>query len=160
MLTQIQLKEVLNYDESTGIFTWKVLSSHTRIGDAAGTMMTTGYVEIKLDGVRYLAHRLAWFYVHGEFPKGKLDHKDERRANNRILNLRPATHAQNIMNSKARSKCGVKNVYWRSDTKSYAVRFKIDGKHLCFGQFSSLEEATAQATKTRLELHGEFANNK
>ena len=67
MLTQERLKELLQYDELTGVFTWAVFKGRVTPGDIAGTPHTQGYLQLKIDGVRYFAHRLVWLYIHGKF---------------------------------------------------------------------------------------------
>ncbi|EFE1615700.1 hypothetical protein CKI87_000297 [Escherichia coli] len=64
--------EVLDYNKETGIFTWKKkLSARGAVGKVAGTI-SYGYNAINIDGVRYFAHRLAWLYVYGEWPKQEI----------------------------------------------------------------------------------------
>lgn len=65
-LTESRLKELLNYDISTGEFTWiKKPNKRIVIGSVAGSVCRHGYIKIKIDGFDYKAHRLAWFYVKG-----------------------------------------------------------------------------------------------
>lgn len=91
-LTLSRLKKLLDYDPSSGIFHWKfiVFRSKMKVGDVAGGLDEKGYVRIRIDGIKYRAHRLAWFYVKGVWPSDTIDHKDRVRNNNRILNLREA----------------------------------------------------------------------
>lgn len=94
------VRSLLSYDPPTGIFRWLVTRSNAAIvGAIAGTPHGDGYVLIGIDGQQYLAHRLAWLYMTGEWPKGKLDHRDRVRNNNIWTNIRAATNAQNSVNS-------------------------------------------------------------
>lgn len=121
LLTQAQLKESLSYRKETGEFTWIVepLKHHTnKVGHLAGSLTTGGYITISIDGGRYLAHRLAWLYVYGYFPKGDkcfIDHIDQNRSNNRIENLREVSQAENARNQKmySNNKSSVTGVYLR-----------------------------------------------
>src|SRR5690606_34614864 len=99
MLTQQRLKELLYYDPETGIFTRLVGRSgpRARAGDVAGSDNGKGYIRIYVDGRPYKAHRLAWFYMHGEWPE-EIDHRNGERADNRLSNLRPVTRQQNNLN--------------------------------------------------------------
>lgn len=45
-----------------------------------------------------MAHRLAWLYVHGEWPQREIDHKDNVRHHNWIGNLRDVSHSVNMQN--------------------------------------------------------------
>lgn len=159
MLTQARLKEVLHYSPETGLMTWKSGANRKCSNQPAGTPRSDGYLSIGLDYRRYLAHRLAWLFVYGEMPdKGLyLDHIDGNKANNKISNLRLATHSQNQMNSKPRSVSGTKNVVWSESNKKWTVRFKANGKTLYYGIYKNLEDAKRVADSKRLELHGEFA---
>ena len=87
-LTQDTLRDVLNYDPKTGEFRWLVKpASRVHIGDRAGSLDRKGYRIIKIATQNHKAHRLAWLYVHGEFPKFGLDHINRRPGSNQIDNL-------------------------------------------------------------------------
>lgn len=157
MLTQERLKEALDYNPETGIFTWKIPKSKIKIGKIAGTI-DKGYITIGLDQVWYLAHRLAWFYVYGEWPKDQIDHINGVRDDNRIENLREASRSENGWNVRKNlnSQTGIKNVF--KVRNKFRVLFKINGKQHHFGYFSSIEEAKRVADEVRMKFHGEFAN--
>jgi HNH endonuclease len=91
-LTAERLRERLHYDAETGVFTRRVGSSNARAGDVAGSVHSTGYVRISIDGGKYTAHCLAWFYVHGVWPSDQIDHINRNRSDNRIANLRERRH--------------------------------------------------------------------
>lgn len=83
-LTAGRLRELLHYNPETGTFTWIARSahgSHIRIGAIAGSSPNSnGYLQIRADGRTYKAHRLAWLYVNGEWPRADIDHKNGVRA--------------------------------------------------------------------------------
>jgi len=154
MITQSELKELVNYDKDTGIFTWKKRTSNRiKVGDVVGSLHGEGYIEMKVGGIRCLAHRFAFLYEHGYMPK-LIDHIDRNPSNNRIENLREATYAQNMYNSKIRSDSdsGVKCVYFDKRNKSWEV--KIGSKYI--KKYKTLEEAKQKAEEVRKELAGEF----
>ena len=111
-LTQERLKELLNYDASTGVFTRKVSTNGAKAGDIAGRKTKGRYVEIRVDGGRYLAHRLAWLYMYGEFPSDDIDHINHIKTDNSLANLRVASKAENQKNRSLsiRNKTGVSGV--------------------------------------------------
>src|SRR6186713_1949490 len=112
-LTQEELKQILSYSPETGEFSWLITNSNRAIaGSVAGSLFPTGYTAIQIRGARHLAHRLAWLYMTGKWPRFQVDHKDRCRSNNRWDNLRQATNTQNAHNStvKASSKIGLKGV--------------------------------------------------
>lgn len=104
MLTKERLKVLLKYDWKTGIFTWLLGRGNTaHKGDVAGTVATLGgknYILMSVDGKRYLAHRLAFLYITGQFPPSMVDHDDGDGLNNAFLNLRYATAKTNMLNCR------------------------------------------------------------
>ena len=151
-LTQQRLKELLRYDLITGEF------SSTK-ATALGTPNSDGYLNIKVDGVQYRAHRLAWLYVLGVWPEFEVDHEDRDPTNNRWINLRPATRSQNCSNRlvQRNSKSGVKGVMWVARLGKWKVESRKDRKTHYGGLFGTIEEAETAAIALRAKLHGEFA---
>jgi hypothetical protein len=160
-LTQQRLKELLDYDLETGVFTWKVGRKGTAKGDVAGCLhKDTGYLRIGIDYVDYMSHRLAWLYVYGAFPDETIDHIDRVRSNNSIANLRAATYSQNQANTSAyvTNKCGIKGIRFRKDIRRWQARICMNRKQTNLGTFDTAEEARA-AYKAAAEIYyGEFAN--
>lgn len=96
-LTHRRLTDVLSYDRSTGVFTWRVKRGRiANIGDEAGTVTKNGNVTICIDGQIYPASRLAWFYVTKEWPGKRLGFRDGNPSNVAFSNLldSPITHSQ------------------------------------------------------------------
>ncbi|MGE1723358.1 HNH endonuclease signature motif containing protein [Enterobacter hormaechei] len=129
MITQARLKECLDYDPLTGSFTWiKSTAYCIKPGMPADSLTCNGYIGIKLDGKNYLAHRLAWLYMFGEFPPGHLDHINCVRTDNRIANLRPATHTKTCITricarpTKAVTRVSVGAIKLRNGTPSACLR--------------------------------------
>jgi hypothetical protein len=159
-LTIERLRAALNYDPVTGVFTWKIRTSpRVAPGDVAGHLGKSGYVSLRLDGVLHQAHRLAWFYVHGEWPVDDLDHKDTMKSHNALGNLRPATDSQNLANVSLRAdNCsGVKGVSWRARSKKWRAQIKVRGREYYLGLFDTIP-AAAEAYKNAAAKHfGEYA---
>jgi len=160
MLTQAQLKKILRYDSKTGEFVWRTRQGRRSdlIGKRAGIVQNKGYLSIGISGKRYLGHRLAWLYMHGCFPSGNLDHKNRNRLDNRIINLRVATGAQNAANSKRRtSNRGLlKGAFWDKHHQRWTSSIGHNGKPIYLGTFTTAEEAHAAYCKAAKRLHGEF----
>lgn len=103
-LTIDRLKELLHYDPETGLFTWLVErlcgkgNLTVKPGDVAGCLSPQGYILLRIEGRNYLANRLAWFYMNGEWPKFEIDHDDRDSTNNKWKNLRDVTHLVNMQN--------------------------------------------------------------
>lgn len=99
-----------------------------------------------VDGVLYQAHRLAWLYEHGVWPSGLIDHVDENKQNNRLVNLRVASLSENATNQsrpQRNNKLGIRGV---CHTRSgYQAQFR--GRHLGF--FETPEQAYEAYEKAR-----------
>lgn len=143
MLTQDRLKELLDYDKETGAFTRRVTRGwRATAGSTAGTIKN-GYVLIRIDGVKYSAHRLAFLYITGEFPPKHIDHKNGDRSDNRFTNLRHASRSLNNRNVRAYGTSGIRGVHWNRASNKWHAQIKIDGKSRHIGSFTTEKEAAA-----------------
>ncbi len=158
-LTQARLKELLHYDPETGHFTWVVARKGCRLSRSAGYTRHDGYVCIRVDRQLYLAHRLAWIYMTGEWPANDLDHIGGDPTDNRWCNLRAATRAQNNLNTKRRSDnaSGYKGVFWSTQKQRWVARIHIDGKPKHLGSFKVAEDAYAAYCEAAKASYGQFA---
>jgi len=87
-LTRRKLKEFLKYDDNLGVFTWvKKCHRRMKVGEIAGNITAKGFISIHLNGVRYMAARLAWLYVKGELPEGRLFFRNGNPKDLRFCNL-------------------------------------------------------------------------
>lgn len=158
-VTLDRLRELFDYNQKTGIFVRKVRCGHFKHGTVAGTPTEKGYIRINIDGKHYYAHRLAWFYVRGRWPKGDIDHREMVKNDNRFSELRAATRAQNMQNSLAKSnnKSGFKGVSWSKHANKWRATIQINGKWKFLGYFDSAQAAHS-AYRAKAEEHfGEFA---
>lgn len=159
-LTHSRLTQVVNYDPKTGVFRWLKVARNTgiRVGAVAGGVQkATGYYRIQIDGSCYFAHRLAWLYMTGEWPRETVDHRDRNKLNNAWTNLRAASPSQNTQNIGRRStnRVGLKGVT-RSRTRFMAC-ISIDKKQTYLGTFETAEEAHAAYVAAASKHHGEFS---
>ena len=102
-LTAERLRELLHYDPETGKFRWVGRPrgrGAKRPDGAVGRITADGRLSIGVDGFSYLAHRLAWLHVTGEWPKDDIDHRDCNPLNNRWNNLRDVPHYINAQNKR------------------------------------------------------------
>lgn len=160
MLTYERLAELLAYDATTGLFTWRVSRGTRKAGAVAGTPLD-GYVSIGLDGKTYKGHRLAWLYVKGEWPAFELDHWDTDKMNNRFANIRPATRGQNVANCGRRTdnRSGFKGVRQKKGCATWEARIRHKGKLQHLGSYATPEAAHEAYCTAAERLHGEFANH-
>lgn len=154
MITQSELKEQLNYDSETGIFT-RLISNHKKykIGDIAGYLNKRGYVSIRLNSISYRAHRLAWLYMTGKFPIYDIDHINGIKNDNRLVNLRDIEHfknCQNLLKPKTNNTTGYLGV--SKNKNGYVSFISVKNKPIYLGSFSSKEEASSAYMKARREM--------
>jgi hypothetical protein len=126
MITQSLLKEYLDYNPITGLFTWKIAKgARANIGDLAGHKNKDGYIRIIIDKKGYKAHRLAWFYVHGKWPTLLIDHINRIRDDNRICNLREASAELNAQNRKKRINKNTTGTRYNKSRKKWHAVFYV-----------------------------------
>lgn len=161
MLTQQVLKESLTYNPDTGLFV-RLKGPGSKAGKPKeGARHGRGYRVLGVMYATYLAHRLAWLYMTGEWPTSEVDHIDGDRTNNRWANLRAATTGENRRNTKLRSDntSGVKGITWEASKNRWRCDLWLDGKKHYVGVSKDLETLRLKVEQRRAELHGEFARN-
>lgn len=161
-LTAERLREVLHYAPETGVFTWIRPTGHrAKAGQRAGATSKLGYELIGVDGVRYYAHRLAWLYMHGTWPAEQVDHRNLNRLDNRISNLRHASHALNNQNKLARvdNVSGRVGVHWHAAAGKWAAEIQAFNRRMHLGLHATIEAASA-ARKAAEEKYHPFAPTK
>lgn len=156
---------MLDYDPITGVFRWRVWrgGGSPAAGSVAGNLNTNGYHNIKIGARLYRAHRLAWLYVHGEWPPGDLDHKDGHRDHNWIDNLRPANDRDNQGNSRLRrdNVSGFKGVSFHRKTGKWRATIRGKGRrYVHLGLFLTAEAAHAAYVEAAAGAFGAFARAK
>jgi hypothetical protein len=160
---------LFSYDAETGLLTRKVSASgrwgkpqyNAKAGDVIDATDSDGYLHTTIKGKRHKVHRIIWLMVTGYLPVNYLDHINGNRADNRLSNLREATHSENLCN-RGKSKnnsTGFKGVFFeRNSSKNpYMARIGIGGKPIYLGHFPTPELAYEAYCKKATELHGEFA---
>lgn len=162
------LKSILTYDPSNGIFTWRHRPSAPAqwnvryAGEVAGRTNINRrrpVCEIKIDGKLYLAHRLAWLYMTGDWPPNEIDHRDTDSLNNRWNNLRRATRSQNNSNvgPQKNNSTGFKGVSFHKDRGKYVAQIMANRKIHYLGYFDDPEKAYEAYCNAAEKLHGEYA---
>ena len=157
MITQKRLREVLYYNPCTGIFTWLKKHQKVRVGDIAGGVDEEGYVRIRIDGRKYRAHRLAWLYMKGRWPK-QIDHVNLIKHDNSFNNLRLATNSQQQMNraKQTNNTSGHKGVAFFKPRSTWMCTLKVRGR-LKRRYFRTKEEAAIQYVAWAERYHGVYA---
>lgn len=159
VIYQSYVRKMLNYDEDTGVLSWKVSPARrVKVGDVVGYINSDGYVGISIKNNTYRAHRIIWMYVYGEFPSKDIDHINGNRSDNRLFNLRLASSSDNAKNRKITSKntSGFKGVSYHKTKKKWCAQCQSNGKSHYLGQFDTAEKASAAYQAFAASLHGEF----
>lgn len=157
------IDSLLSYNPATGEIWWKVArGKRVKAGDTAGCIDdSTGYRRIRIDGVRFLASRIAWLIHYGEDPGGmEVDHVNHDRLDNRIANPRLVPHKGNLQNQSipGNNTSGVLGASWRKQANKWVSRIRVNGKKLHLGLFTALD-AAAQARKAADREYGFHPNH-
>lgn len=158
MITQKRLKELFHYDPNTGYITRTSSVSNVKRGDIAGGKTEQGYIRIRVDGKKYLGHRLAWLYVYGRWPRDQIDHINHDRADNRLENLREVSSQTNCRNQSVRpdNNSGFTGISWDKDAGKWKSQIVALGKKINLGRYSDISDAV----KVRSDAECRFGYHK
>lgn len=155
------LLETFTYNADTGELRWKVApGNRVKAGSIAGSPDMKGHIQVKIKGTFFMAHRIVWFMSYGEDPKDhQVDHINRECGDNRLSNLRLATHSENICNGRVgtRNSSGVKGVSFVPNRKVWIGRVKVNHKMHWTKACKTLEEAESVTIELRERLHKQFA---
>jgi hypothetical protein len=164
VLTQARLRQLLSYSPESGLIVWRRRSNNSQFnshfaGKIAGTKQSAGYIQIGIDGKKYLAHRLVFLYIRGSFPRGNVDHVNHIPSDNRFENLRSGSQSQNRANSRqpCTNTSGKKGVYYRRDYGNWFAQIHKDGKTIYLGIHDSIDQAAAAYAAAAKQIFGDFA---
>lgn len=147
-MDQQTLKQLLHYCPNCGVFTRKVATKKHPVGSVAGSLLNKhGYIYIRVAGKDYLAHRLAWLYMTGNWPTKLIDHIDRNPGNNRFSNLREVSNQQNQFNTAARG------YYWDKQNKKWRAYIKINGVSMYIGLYNTEADARAAYQAAKAVYH-------
>lgn len=155
MITAEELRELVHYDQDSGVFTrLKRTSNSTNIGDIVGNVNAGGYIEMRVGGKRSYGHRLAFLWMTGEMPK-IVDHINGVRTDNRWVNLRAADDTLNAENKRNRpiGSNPLLGVSWHKGARKWTCAIKVRGEYVYLGLFVDPEEAHRAYLKAKRELH-------
>ena len=177
LLEPDMLRSLLSYDERDGTLSWRKRGPALFAGSYPDRMAKTwnarfantkilsktanGYIYLRAFGKFYLAHRVIWAMQSGEWPAFEIDHVDTDKTNNRLGNLRLASHPENARNRPAQSnnKGGIKGVYWDASRQSWQAHIAANGKRHYLGRFKNVADAVDAYAKASASLHSTFGRN-
>lgn len=156
MITQSDLKKYLTYVPDTGDFIRNITTSNGAVkGDIAG-YLNQGYIKICVCSKSFLAHRLAFLYMTGEMPKKEVDHINGVGSDNRWVNLREASHSQNVQNlvkNKKNNTTGYMGVSFHSKSKKYRATIILNRKQKSLGLYKTPQEAHHVYLEEKRKIH-------
>lgn len=139
---------------------WRVWNAQNA-NRAVGSPNAAGYLMVRLNKKRlYVVHRIIWEMVNGPIPDGmEVDHENTAKSDNKISNLRLATHSQNGFNKRKprTNTSGYKGVTFHRATRKWASQIVANGKRIHIGLHESKDEAYAAYKVAAKNIHGEFA---
>lgn len=165
LLTHAELLETLYYSKWSGEFFYIKPTKGQRMGSRAGSVVFLGakknrpYRVITIKGKSYLEHRLAWFYMAGEWPPELVDHKNRNGLDNSFDNLRLASNSQNAGNARLSraNTSGRKGVYWHRKLQKWCAQIRTGNVTKNLGYFDDLDKAAEVYAHAAREKFGEFA---
>jgi hypothetical protein len=152
------LKSIVDYNCESGEFTWNNKSgrkSKRKEGEKPGHYDKDGYLIIVINGKKYKAHRLVWFYHNNEWPE-QINHRNGIRDDNRLINLEASNYRENAQNRVEHRCGGLVGVNYR-EGKGYESYINVDLKNYYLGTYDSGNEAhTIHVTATQQALNKTF----
>lgn len=145
-LSQSALMFALTYSPDTGVFCHRKNGHGVTAGMQAGRIDSWGHRQIRVYGKRYSAHRLAFLYMTGSWPKQTVDHINGDPDDNRWPNLRDVStkvNNQNIRRASSKSSTGLLGVSKTRNGERFTSKIQVDGRMKYLGTFDTPEEAHA-----------------
>ena len=153
--TPSRIKEVLHYDQETGLLTWRKPRPGIRPGTRAGYVRGDGYAYVCIDRAMCLVHRVAWAIVHGQWPQAEIDHINRDPSDNRLCNLRECTSSENKQNLgiKTNNASGYPGVSWHNQKGRWRATVVLKGRQRHVGYFDSPSDAYAAYVSAKAKTH-------
>lgn len=157
-LTYEVVRDLLEYFPDTGFMVRRKNTRGARAGQKCERINELGYSVICIGDRQYLAHRVVWLYTYGEWPNLPIDHINGNRSDNRVENLRLATHSDNQKNRKKgkNNTSGYVGVSWSASHKKWLSSTVLNGKSKFLGRYSTKEEAAIAYINFAKVEHGKY----
>lgn len=155
------LRAILRYDAPTGRLFWRERAEAGRgwavqyAGRPAGGA-SNGIMRVRLAGYgSLLAHRVIWKMAHGTEPP-EIDHVNGNPLDNRLDNLREASHSRNCSNRGPRQRAsGFRGVTRQG--RRWRATIQVDGRWMSLGSFDDPAAAHAAYRRAAQDHFGAFA---
>lgn len=154
-MTSDELRSLLHYDPDTGVFTWIAGKRKGTIAGKGGKRGYKGYWRIYIFGKDRPAHRLAWLYMTGDWPKEHIDHVNGIRDDNRFSNLREASAIENGQNYKmpSHNRSGYMGVHFLKAANRWVATIKVNRQQMYLGRFKTAEDASKAYLEAKAKFH-------
>lgn len=139
-----ELIKRVSYDPETGLFSRICSTGNRKAGTKIGSKSAKGYMKAMVLGEYVKLHRLAWFYVHGEWPEGQIDHINGVKDDNRMANLRAvdtSTNCSNQLGPRKNNRIGYQGVHKIAKTGRFRAKCNIRCIRYDLGVFATAQEA-------------------
>lgn len=153
-----RLQELFQPDFASGYLVRRIKRGAEKVGAIAGAKNDRGYVILSIDRHLFYAHRVLYALFQLADPGDlEVDHINGDKSDNRIINLRLATRAQNGQNIPGYRE-GLKGAYlsFKGENKPWMSTINKDGVRHYLGSFYTEEEAHEAYIKGSATHHGEF----
>lgn len=148
------VRELVNYDPETGVFTLRSSPKAHCVGNILGAVDAKGYVRFNIQKISVAAHRVAWVHQYGYWPRDQIEHVNGVRSDNRIANLRECTNAENRQNIK-REGYGVSGHVGvhRGYGGKWVASIGLAGKRVYLGIYDNVDDAIAAYKAAKVGTH-------
>ena len=158
-LTAERLRELLDYSPETGELRWTAARRYGMAGVVAGYTARNRYIYVTVDSYHYLAHRLVWLHIYGEWPVDQIDHLNGDRCDNRAANLRDVSQQVNQQNRRKSQRGslspGFLGVHFDRRRQTFIANIKdtttMKSKYL--GAYATAAEAHQAYLEAKRRLH-------
>ena len=154
--TKEHVRAIFSYNQITGLLYRLVCNNWRWIGLCPPSHNSYGYKQVCVNNRNYLMHRVIWLYVHGVWPEKQVDHINGIRDDNRLCNLRLASHLDNCHNRASTGKSGVVGVSWHKRHDKWIASIKCKGRSVHLGYFNTKPQAKRARKKAEAKYFGEF----
>jgi hypothetical protein len=155
-----ELSKHIKYYPDTGTGIWLASIGTVKAGACTGHLNKSGYLQIKFKQKVYLAHRLFWLLHTGSDPgQFTIDHIDGDKSNNKFLNLRLATQAEQMRNRlrQTNNMSGCRGVCWKKAQRKFIAYIYFNKKNIHIGSYATLDQAIIARKAKEIELFGAFS---
>ena len=156
MMDALTARKYFTYSPENGELRWAIRSSPAAaVGDLITSRTVRGnYLKVQFNGKYYTAHRIIWLMVYGEWPRDQIDHVNGDGGDNRLCNLREATHSQNQQNRRAMpNSSGFPGARFDKLAGHYRVSVMVNGIIHNIGAFKDPEFASLVYSEAKRKYH-------